>query len=82
MYVGRKWQMQAITIEAVTPDSGRALHRALAAFKPEWDSDENERWCFLSVRFSSEEQAMQVLGTIQRHLAGRGKRLVNSPFWT
>jgi hypothetical protein len=71
--------VQAITIEAVTPKSGRALYNALAAFdEPEWDSDEKGTWCFLSVRLRSEEHAMQVLGTIQRHLAERGKPEVSS----
>jgi hypothetical protein len=70
--------VQAITIEAVTPESGRALYNALAAFEREWDSDEKGTWCFLSVRFSGEEQAMKVLGTIQRHLADRGKPGVSS----
>jgi hypothetical protein len=51
---------------------------ALAAFEPEWDSDEKGTWFFVSVHFSSEEHAMQLLGTIQRHLAERGKPEVSS----
>ena len=71
--------MQALTIEALTPQSGRALYDALAAFEPEWDSDEKGTWCFLSVRLRNEQHAMEALATIQRHLAERPKPL---PFWT
>ena len=48
--------MQTLTIEAVTPESGRALYDALAAFEPEWDCDAERRWCFLSARFSPVQQ--------------------------
>ena len=32
--------VQVLTIKAVTPESVRALYNALAAFEPEWDTDE------------------------------------------
>jgi len=70
--------VQTITIEAVTPESGRALYNALAAFEPEFDTDEEGTWCFVSVRFSSDEHATKVLATIQRHLAERGESSVSS----
>jgi hypothetical protein len=68
--------VQTITIEAATPQSGRALYGALADFYPELETDGEGR-VFVQVRFSSEDQIVEVFDTIQRYLALRGNPEVN-----
>lgn len=69
--------VQTITLEAISPESGSALFRALSAFLPEWDMNDEGR-CLVSVRFVSEAQVVEVLDTIQQHLAEREERPVKS----
>jgi beta-xylosidase len=62
--------MRTITLEAATPESGRALYRAVSSFHPEFDTDDEGK-CFVSVSVSSQKETLGVLDTIQQHLVGR-----------
>jgi hypothetical protein len=66
--------MRTITLEAATPESGRALYSALSPFYPEFDVD-GEGKCFVSVSFGSQKEMLEVLGAIHLHLAGPGDRI-------
>jgi hypothetical protein len=59
--------MRMITLEAATPESGRALYSALSPFHPEFDTDDEGK-CFVSVSMSSQKETPEVLDTIQQHL--------------
>ena len=61
--------MPTITLEAATPESGRALYSALSPFDPEFDTDDEGK-CFVSVSVSSQKETLEVLDTIQQHLVG------------
>ena len=61
--------MPVITLEAATPQSGRALCSVLSPFDPELDTDDEGK-CFVSVPVSSQRQTLEVLDTIQQHLVG------------
>ena len=58
--------MPMITLEAATPQSGRALYSALSPFDPELDTD-YEGKCFVSVSVGSVREMLEVRD-IQRHL--------------
>jgi hypothetical protein len=68
--------VRMIRLEAATPESGRALYSALAAFHPEFETDE-EGICFVSVSFNDENHMLEVLGAIQKHLEGRGDAIAS-----
>jgi hypothetical protein len=61
--------MRMITLEAATPESGRALYSALSPFHPEFDTDAEGK-CFVSVSITSQKETLEVLDTIQQHLVG------------
>jgi len=61
--------MRMITLEAATPESGRALYSALSPFDPEFDTDDEGNY-FVSVSVSSQKETLEVLDTIQQHLVG------------
>jgi hypothetical protein len=61
--------MRMITLEAATPESGRALYSVLPPFDPELDTDDEGK-CFVPVPVSSQRQTLEVLDTIQQHLVG------------
>jgi hypothetical protein len=69
--------MRMITLEAATPESGRALYGALSSFHPNFDVDA-EGTCFVSVSFGSEKEMLEVVGTIQQHLGGGGDPVTTS----
>jgi hypothetical protein len=60
--------MRTITLEAATPESGRALYRAFSSFYPEFDTDDEGK-CFVSVSVSGQKETLDVLD-VQQHLAG------------
>ena len=60
--------MPMITLEAATPQSGRALYSALSPFDPELDTDDEGK-CFVSVSVGSVREMLEVRD-IQRHLVG------------
>jgi hypothetical protein len=62
--------MRMVTLEAATPESGRALYSALSSFHPEFDTDDEGK-CFVSVSVSGQKETLGVLDTIQQHLVGR-----------
>ena len=61
--------MRMITLEAATPESGRALYSALSPFDPELGTDDEGK-CFVSVSVSTQTETLEVLNTIQQHLVG------------
>jgi hypothetical protein len=61
--------MRMITLEAATPESGRALYSALSPFDPEFDTDDEGK-CSVLVSVSSQAETLEVLDTIQQHLVG------------
>ena len=63
--------MRTITLEVATPESGRALYRALSSFFPEFDTDDEGK-CFVSVSVSGRKETLDVLDTIQQHFVGGG----------
>lgn len=62
--------MRAITLEAETPESGRALYSALSSFHPGYEVDDAGT-CFVSVSFAGPEEMLDVFDAIQQHLGGR-----------
>ena len=68
--------MRTITLEAATPDTGRALYSALSSFYPEFDTDHEGR-CFVSVSVSGRKETHAVLDTIQQHLGGRAHQITS-----
>jgi hypothetical protein len=68
--------MRTITLEAATPDSGRALYSALSSFYPDFETDDGGT-CFVSVSFSNEKQMFAVLDSIQDHLVGQRSTIAN-----
>jgi hypothetical protein len=68
--------MRTITLEAATPESGRALYSALSSFYPEFDTDD-EGTCFVAVSISNEKQMFAVLDAIHDHLVGQRKTIAS-----
>jgi hypothetical protein len=69
--------MRKITLEAATPESGRALYSSLSPFHPDFDVDDQGK-CFVSVSLSGQEEMLEVFDTIQQHLFGRGDPISTS----
>jgi hypothetical protein len=72
--------MRTITLEAATPESGRALYSALSSFHPDFDVDD-EGTCFVSVSFDSQKEMLEVFDTIQQHL-GDGEEPITTSVTT
>ena len=68
--------MRMITLEAATPESGRALCGALSPFDPEFVSGDEGK-CFVSVSVSSQMETLEVLDTIQQHLVGGAESITS-----
>ena len=60
--------MRSITLEAPSPQTGRASRSALSSFFPEVDTDDEGK-CFVSVSVSTRKEPLEVLD-IQQHLVG------------
>ena len=60
--------MRMITLEAASPQTGRALYSALSSFFPEVDTDDEGK-CFVSVSVSTRKEPLEVLD-IQQQLVG------------
>lgn len=69
--------METITIEAATPELGRALYSALSEFHPELDTDADGK-CIVSVRASSDAQMREISGAVRVHLVDRADSAVTS----
>jgi hypothetical protein len=69
--------LETITIEAATPELGRALYSALSEFHPELDTDADGK-CIVSVRASSDAQMREISGAVRVHLVDRADSAVTS----
>ena len=69
--------MRTITLEAATPESGRALYSALSSFHPDFEVD-GEGTCFVSVSFGNQKEMLEVFDTILQHLSGGGDPITSS----